>query len=68
MNNRQLGTHEMLEVHELLNFKNVCMTKTKTMMGLVSCQELQGLMQEDVQNSAKAIQDYQALLSRANYI
>ncbi|WP_165979822.1 spore coat protein [Paenibacillus dendritiformis] len=63
---RSLGAHETLELHELLTFKNACMTKTATMYNLVSCQELKGLMQQDIQHSAQAIKDYQGLLSRAH--
>lgn len=33
MQNTVLGTHETLEVHELMNFKNTCMTKTASMKG-----------------------------------
>ncbi|MGG4398356.1 spore coat protein [Paenibacillus thiaminolyticus] len=66
METRSLGVHETLELHELLTFKNACMTKTATMYNLVSCQELKGLMQQDIQQSAQAIKDYQGLLSRAH--
>nr|WP_313781745.1 hypothetical protein [Paenibacillus larvae] len=31
-----LAVHETLEVHELLTFKNTCMTKSVAMQGLVS--------------------------------
>jgi hypothetical protein len=30
-----LATHETLEMHELLAFKNVCLTKSQTMQALV---------------------------------
>ncbi|AHD04919.1 spore coat protein [Paenibacillus larvae] len=59
-----LAVHETLEVHELLTFKNTCMTKSVAMQGLVSDPALKSLLQEDIQHSAKAIQDYQGLLSR----
>jgi similar to spore coat protein len=60
-----LALHETLELHELLAFKTVCMTKSSTMQALVSSDELKAIMQQDVNNSAEAIRDLQGLLSRA---
>jgi similar to spore coat protein len=54
-----LGFHETMEVHELLNFKTVCLFKSKMMQGLVFDQELKALMQEDVQQSISAIHELQ---------
>ncbi|EJW15220.1 hypothetical protein [Paenibacillus alvei] len=62
--NNQLATHEVLEVHELMNFKNTCMNKTASMYNLVSCEQLKKLMETDIQNSAQAIADYKNILSR----
>lgn len=64
MSQQGLAVHETLEVHELLAFKNTCVTKTLAMKDLVSDPGLKNLLQEDIQNGAKAIQDYQGLLSR----
>ena len=59
-----LALHEMMELHEVLTFKSVCMTKSKTMQGLVADEELKSLMQKDVEQSANAIHELQNLLSR----
>ncbi|BAB04461.1 hypothetical protein [Halalkalibacterium halodurans] len=61
---KALGVHESLELHELLTFKNVCLTKSSTMMGLVNCEELRGLMQQDVQATKQSIQQIQNLMQR----
>lgn len=60
-----LALHETLEIHEILNFKTVCMTKSKTMQGLVSDEKLKSIMQKDVQQSSKAIHELQNLLAKA---
>lgn len=39
-----LGLHETLELHELLTFKNLCLTKTTTMSALVQDEELKNLL------------------------
>jgi similar to spore coat protein len=57
----QLSMHESMEVHEMLNFKTVCATKSKLMQGLVFDQELKSLLQKDVEQSINAIKILQGL-------
>lgn len=61
----QLGAHEMMEIHELLNFKTICTAKSKAFEGLVTDQELKLLMQQDLQQSMQALGDLQAFIVRA---
>jgi similar to spore coat protein len=58
---QQLTLHEAMEVHEMLNFKTVCATKSKLMQGLVFDQELKALLQKDVEQSINAIHVLQSL-------
>lgn len=44
---KYLGLHETLEVHELLTFKNLCLTKSTMMSGLVQDPELKGILSQD---------------------
>ncbi|GAB7388463.1 spore coat protein F-like protein YraG [Bacillaceae bacterium] len=64
MDNPGLGPHETMEIHELLNFKTLCLTKAKLMQGLVFDKDLKALMQKDVQQSMKAINELQSLYAR----
>jgi similar to spore coat protein len=64
MAQQPLAVHETMELHELLMFKTTCMTKSKTMQTLVQDDELKSMMQQDVDQSTKAIQGLQNLLSR----
>lgn len=59
MDQQGLGFHETMEIHELLNFKTVALTKSKMMQGVVFDKELKALMQEDVEQSIRAIKDLQ---------
>lgn len=59
-----LAPHESMEIHELLNFKTVCLTKSKMMQGLVFDRDLKALMQKDVEQSIRAIADLQALYAK----
>ena len=61
----QLGAHEMMEVHELLNFKTISTAKAKAIDGLVTDKDLKALMQQDLQQSMQALHDLQALLTRS---
>jgi similar to spore coat protein len=57
---QNLALHETMEIHELLNLKTICMTKSKMIQGIVFDQELKALLEKDVQQSitqAKVLQD-----------
>ncbi|MCQ6563496.1 MULTISPECIES: spore gernimation protein GerQ [Paenibacillus] len=62
-----LAPHEALEIHEAINFKTLCLAKSKLMQGLVFDQELKDLMQKDVEQSLQGLTDLQALYKRAPF-
>jgi similar to spore coat protein len=62
---QSLSFHETMETHEILNFKTVCLLKSKMMQGLVFDQDLKSLMEKDVNQSIKAIDELQGLMSKA---
>lgn len=62
----QLATYETLDLHEIMNFKTVCMTKASTMQGLISDPQLKTLLQQDVEQSKMQIQQIQGQLSNVN--
>jgi similar to spore coat protein len=64
-NQQPLAAHESLEIHEALNFKTLCLFKSKMMQGLVFDQDLKALMQKDVQQSIQDITDLQSVYARA---
>ncbi len=43
-----LTFHESMEIHEMLNFKTICMTTSKLAQGVVFDQELKALLDKDV--------------------
>lgn len=59
---KELALHEQLEVHELLTLKTSCATKAVTMLELVKDEKLKALIEEDLQNSSKAIEELTSLL------
>lgn len=65
MTEHQLSLHESMEIHEMLNFKTVCATKSKLMQGLVFDQELKSLLQKDVEQSISAINVLQSLENKS---
>lgn len=62
---KPLALHETLELHELLNFKSVCLTKGQTMQGMLSDEGLKALMAKDVEQSSRVITELQELLADA---
>ena len=65
MAQENLAPHETMQVHEMLNFKTVCMTTSKLMEGVVFDQELKALLEKDVQQSIKDIKTLQSLYTKA---
>lgn len=67
MNKLTLAAHESMELHEALNFKTLCLAKSKLMQGLVFDQELKALMQKDVEQSIQAIAELRAVYKKAPF-
>ena len=63
MNTHYLAPHETYELHELLTFKNVCLTKSATMSGLIQDQELRGILDRDVNTTKSQIQRLQQFIT-----
>lgn len=64
---QRLALHESLELHELLNFKTLCLAKSKLTQGIVFDQELRALLEKDVQQTLQAIPRLQEVYSRARF-
>lgn len=65
MDKQCLALHETMQVHEMLNFKTICMATSKMMQGVVFDQELKALMAKDVDQSIMSVAALQNLLSKA---
>ncbi|MFZ3580164.1 hypothetical protein [Virgibacillus sp. DJP39] len=57
------GVHETLEIHELLNFKNLCLTKSTVMSSLTQDPELKQLLKQTAQTDRENIQTLKGFLS-----
>ena len=62
MDNIKVAQHETLQVHELLTLKNLTLTKTVTMLPLVTDPELKEIMQNEVQTVQKHIEDLRNII------
>jgi len=61
---QNLALHETMEIHELLNLKTICMTKSKMIQGIVFDQELKALLEKDVLQSITQAKVLQELLAK----
>jgi similar to spore coat protein len=52
-----LALHETMETHEILNFKTVCLLRSKLIQGLCFDNDLKALMEKDVQQSIKDVNE-----------
>lgn len=57
-----LALHEGLELHELLTFKTLCLTKSTTMSGLVQDEELKAILLDDIKAGTEGIQRLEDLI------
>lgn len=60
-----LAYHETMDTHEIINFKTVCLIRSKLMQGLCFDNDLKALMEKDVQQSKKAIEELKGLYTGA---
>jgi similar to spore coat protein len=58
-----LALHETLDLHELIVFKNLCITKATTMSALAVDEELSSILIEDIKTGAMHIQQLQQFLT-----
>ena len=65
MDIQKLADHESLDLHEVINFKTLCLAKSKLMQGLVFDDDLRALMKKDVEQSIQALGELQAVYQRA---
>jgi similar to spore coat protein len=61
---KHLGLHETLDLHELLTFKNLCLTKATTMSVFAQDPELKAILSEDVATGTQHIQRLQEFLTK----
>ncbi|KIL34150.1 spore gernimation protein GerQ [Cohnella kolymensis] len=67
MNVQSLGPHESMEIHEMVNFKTLCLAKSKLMQGLVFDKDLKHLMQRDVEMSKRQLSELETIYSHAPF-
>jgi similar to spore coat protein len=63
MDTKYLAPHETYELHELLTFKNTCLTKSATMSGIVQDPELRSILNQDVTKTKDQIQRIQEFIT-----
>ncbi|OOE12587.1 spore gernimation protein GerQ [Fictibacillus arsenicus] len=67
MDPQKLAAHESLDLHEAINFKTLCIAKSKLMQGLVFDDDLRNLMKKDVEQSIQDLTELQSLYERAPF-
>lgn len=67
MDHQRLANHESLDLHEVINFKTLCIAKSKLMQGLVFDDDLRALMKKDVEQSIKELEELQVVYQRVPF-
>jgi similar to spore coat protein len=66
MENQSFAPNETIQLHELLTFKNLCLTKSFTMSPLVSDDELKSILQQDVSATQQHIKELKGLMDQSS--
>ncbi|MFT4412403.1 spore coat protein [Fredinandcohnia humi] len=60
-----LAFHETMDTHEMINFKTICLVRSKLMQGICFDNDLKALMQKDVDQSIAAIEELTQFYTKA---
>lgn len=66
MNEQGITPNETMQLHEILTFKNICLTKAVTMSPLVSDDQLKAILQQEASTSQKHIEELRDLIKKSN--
>ena len=66
MNQQGFAPNETIQLHELLTFKSLCLTKSFTMSPLVSDDELKSILQQDVNSAQQHIKELKGLMEQTS--
>jgi similar to spore coat protein len=58
--------NESIQLHELLTFKNLCLTKSFTMSPLVSDAELKSILKQDVNTTQQHVKELKELMEKSS--
>lgn len=56
-----------MELHELINFKTICLAKSKLMQGLCFDKDLKAILMKDVELAIPALEDLMGIYQRAPF-
>jgi similar to spore coat protein len=60
-----IAPHESIELHEILTFKNVCLTKSIAMSKLISDNELKSILEQDISTTQQHIRELTDLMRQS---
>lgn len=65
MDKQCIAPHESIQLHEILTFKNLCLTKSLTMSKLVSDEELKSILNQDATLGEEHVKELKTLMEEA---
>ena len=64
MDEQSITINESIQLHEILTFKNLCLTKSITMSPLVSDDELKSIIQQEITVAKAHIEELRGLMEK----
>ena len=68
MKSGSITPNEMVNLHEILCFKNTCAVKTNALQSQVTDQKLQKILEQDIAATKQQLQDIQNVLTQTNTV
>lgn len=68
MNTQVITVSETNQLHEILTFKNTCLTKSITMSPLISDDELKSILKEEVIKAKQHIEELKSLMEKSDIV
>jgi similar to spore coat protein len=65
MDKKSIAPHETIQLHELLTFKNLSLTKSVTMSPLVSDAELKSILNQNASTTKQHIEELRGLMQQS---
>jgi similar to spore coat protein len=67
MDDKKMTTHEILQLHEILTLKNVDITKSVTMLPLISDNKLKDLVQQHINSNEEKARELKKIIEKDHY-
>ena len=67
MEDKKMAPHESLQLHKILTFKNAQLTKSVTMLPLISDDRLKDIVQQHINSNEEQVKELRDIVEKNHY-